>query len=70
MKETTINRIQLLTADVPMSFRKFETDYKDQDSPNLDEAHYCLDDREKNRREKACCVQLATDYLIRTGENV
>jgi hypothetical protein len=70
MKETIINQIQLLTADVPTSLRKFETDYKDQDSPNLDEAYYCLDDQEKNLREKESCVRLATDYLIRTGENV
>jgi hypothetical protein len=70
MKETIINRIKLLMADVPTSFREFETDYKDQDSPNLDKAYYCPDDREKNLREKACCVQLATDYLIRTGENL
>jgi hypothetical protein len=62
MKETIINPIQLLTADVPTSFREFKTDYKDQDSPNLDEAYYCLDNREKNLKEKACCVQLATDY--------
>jgi hypothetical protein len=48
----------------------FETDYKDLDSPNLDDAYYCLDDREKNLKEKACCVQLATDYLNRTGENL
>jgi hypothetical protein len=27
IKETIINRIQLLTADVPTSFRKFEIDY-------------------------------------------
>jgi hypothetical protein len=45
-------------------------DYKDEDNPNLDEAYYCLDDREKNLKEKACCVQLATDYLIRKGENL
>jgi hypothetical protein len=70
MKETIINRIQQLTADVPTSFRKFETDYKDQDSPNLDNAYYCLDDQEKNLKEKACWVQLATDYLNRTGENL
>jgi hypothetical protein len=68
MKETIINQIQLLTADVPTSFPKFETDYKDQDSPNLDKEYYCLDDREKNLEKKACFVQLATDYLIRTGE--
>jgi hypothetical protein len=68
MKETIINRIQLLTADVPTSFREFEIDYKDQDNPNL--AYYCLDDREKNLKEKACCIQLATDYLIKTGENL
>jgi hypothetical protein len=70
MKETIINQIQLLTADVPTSFREFEIDYKDQDNPNFDEAYYCLDDGEKNLMEKACCVQLATDYLIRTWENL
>jgi hypothetical protein len=57
-------------ADVPTSFREFEADYKDQDSPNLDNAYYCLDDWEKNLKEKACCVQLAIDYLIRTGGNL
>jgi hypothetical protein len=62
MKETINNQIQILTADVPTSFRKFKTDYKDLDSLNLDDAYYCLDDREKNLKEKACCVQLATDY--------
>jgi hypothetical protein len=67
MKETIINPIQLLTADVPTSFGEYETDYRDQDKPNLDEAYYCLEDREKNLREKACCVQSVTQYLAKFG---
>jgi hypothetical protein len=30
MRESLINRIQLLKAEIPISFRQFETDYKDQ----------------------------------------
>jgi hypothetical protein len=70
MKETIINRFQLLTADVPTSFRKFEIDYRDHDKLNLDEAFYCLEDREKNLIKKACCIQAATEYLVRTWENL
>jgi hypothetical protein len=56
MKELLINRIQLLTADVPTTFREFETDYRDQDKLDLEETFYCLEDREKNLKEKASCV--------------
>jgi hypothetical protein len=70
MKETIINQIQLLTADVPTSFREFKIDYRDQDKRSLDEAYYCLEDREKNLREKLCCIQSATEYLVKTGENL
>jgi hypothetical protein len=70
MKETIINRIQLLTADVPTSFREYKTDYRDPDKPNLEEAYYCLEDRETNLREKACCVQLVTTYLAKLGGNL
>jgi hypothetical protein len=71
MKKTIINQIQLLTADVPTSFSEYEIDYRDQDKPNLDEAYYCLEDREKNIREKeCCCVQSVTQYLVKAGENV
>jgi hypothetical protein len=36
----------------------------------LEEAFYCLEDREKNLREKACCVQSVTTYFAKSGENV
>jgi hypothetical protein len=52
MKETIIKRIQLLAADVPTTFCEYKTDYRDQDKPNLEEAFYCLEDWEKNLREK------------------
>jgi hypothetical protein len=70
MKETIINRIQLLMADVPTTFRKYKTDYRDQDKPNLEEAFYCLEDREKNLKEKACCVQSVTTYLAKSWEKL
>jgi hypothetical protein len=47
-----------------------EIDYRDQDKPSLDEAYYCLEDREKNLREKARSIQSATEYLVKTGEHL
>jgi hypothetical protein len=70
MRQLLINRIQLLTRDVPTTFREFETDYRDQDKPILEEAFYCLDDRERNLKEKASCVQSVTTYLAKSEENL
>jgi hypothetical protein len=56
MGELLINRIQLLTKEITITFREFETDCRDQDKPDLEEAFYCLDDREINLREKTSCV--------------
>jgi hypothetical protein len=70
MRQSLINRIQLLRRDVPTTFRKFKTDYRDQDKPDLEEAFYCLDDRERNLKEKTSCVQSVTTYLAKSGENL
>jgi hypothetical protein len=70
MKESFITRIQLLTADVPTTFHEFETDHRDQDKPNLEEAFYCLEEREKNLKDKTSCVQSVTTYLSKTGQNL
>jgi hypothetical protein len=70
MRQLHVNRIQLLTRDVPTTFREFETDYRDQDKPDLEEAFYCLDDRERNLKEKTSCVQYVTTYLAKSRENL
>jgi hypothetical protein len=70
MRESLINRIILVTADVPTTFCEFETDYRDQDKPDLEEAFYYLEDREKNLKDKANCVHSVATYLAKTGENV
>jgi hypothetical protein len=41
MRELLIDRIQLLTAEIPISFREFETDYRDEEKPDLNDALYC-----------------------------
>jgi hypothetical protein len=43
---------------------------KPTDIPDLAEAFYCLEDREKHLKEKASCVQSVTTYLAKTGENL
>jgi hypothetical protein len=48
MRELLINRIQFLTKEIPTTFRELKTDYWDQNKPDLEEAFYCLDDRERN----------------------
>jgi hypothetical protein len=68
MRESLINRIQLLTKEIPMTFHEFETDYRDQEKPDLEEAFHCLDDRERNLREKTSCVQAISTYLAKLGE--
>jgi hypothetical protein len=70
MRESLINRIQLLTAEIPISFCEFETDHRDQEKLDLDEAFYCLGDRERNVRATTSCVQAASTYLASSGENV
>jgi hypothetical protein len=70
MRQLLINWIQLLTKDIPTTFREFETDYRDQNKPDLEEAFYCLDDRERNLREKTSCVQSVMIYLAKSGENL
>jgi hypothetical protein len=70
MRESLINRIQLLTAEIPISFREFETDYRYQDKPDLEEAFCCLGDRERNLRAKTSCVKGVSTYLAKSGENL
>jgi hypothetical protein len=70
MWESLINQIQLFTKEIPITFREFETDYRVQDKPDLDEALYCLDDWERNLREKTSCLQAVSTYLAKSGENV
>jgi hypothetical protein len=65
MKELLITRIQLLTADATKTFCEFEPDYRDKDKRNLEEAFYCLEEREKNLKDKASCVQSVTTYLAK-----
>jgi hypothetical protein len=70
MRESLINQIQLLTKDIPTTFREFLTDYRDQNKPDLEEALYCLDDRERNLREKTSGVQAVSTYLAKSRGNV
>jgi hypothetical protein len=66
MREWLIDHIQLLTAEIPISFCEFKTDYKDQEKPVLNDALYCLSNRERNFRAKTSCVQAASTYLSST----
>jgi hypothetical protein len=56
MRQSLINRIQFLTRDVPTTFREFETDNRDQDKSDLEEAFYCLEDRENFFKVNAICL--------------